>query len=618
MAHGDDQFHSLGSLANSQSNSTGEDQLKTTAVFQAGASVSQADVDYVLSPAPSLVRLGRYVLEKPLGRGGFGEVWKAFDPDLHCHVAIKFARRDRVFAADKVEEFLDEGRKLARLRECAGIVTVYDVGISDGMAYIVSELVEGGTLAERIEKNPPSLLESVELVAQIADALHQAHLKDFIHRDLKPGNILLRSDGEPVIADFGLAITEEGQLSEENTTLGTVVYMSPEQAAGHSRQLTPATDIYSLGVILFQLLTGRLPYVARNPQDYREQTLTREPRPPRTIKDEISPELERVCLTCLARNVNARYTTAADLGKELRKCVPQASLRASALAGAVRTRRLRAAGLILLAGIAVAALVAFWNRDSLFGPREQDLKAPRNTQGLNSPVASTDTGALPDEPFQKLASNQLVPFRWYELLRMEPETLSGPRRPGAGKHYDQESESLTISTPGAGMFRLGTLASKSYRVRVEFKQPGTWQGSAGVFFGVPDQGTKRPGQMVVLMQNTGPDSKEFPILVARLLVDVAGDEFHPSPPQVSVPHTVRLPRMRPGQTIGLELSIVDGNLNSVKWGHQELSSLCDPKLESAFAHRPVTGQFGLVNWLTRGVTFERPEIRLEDEFSASN
>ena len=274
-----------------------------------------ASTDVETSPPISM--LGRYELVQLIGTGGFGEVWKARDPDLERWVAIKTLRSDCEFPPEVVRRFLDEGRNLARLEDHA-IVPVYDVGCEEGRCYIVSKLIVGETLEDKLKRESRlSAVEAARIVARMADALHHAHLQGLVHRDIKPSNILLDGKGRPHLADFGLAITEEEQLDEAPSTVGTYAYMSPEQVRGASHLVDSRSDIYSLGVVLYRLVTGRTPFLGRNRSEWEQQIRSRPPRPPRTIKDDIPAPLEEVCLKCLNKNIEERYTTAADLSEAL-------------------------------------------------------------------------------------------------------------------------------------------------------------------------------------------------------------------------------------------------------------------------------------------------------------
>ena len=270
-------------------------------------------------------QLGRYQLEEVLGRGGFGEVWLAFDPILHRKVAVKTLRRDRELSASALESFLNEGRHLAQLKH-PGIVAIYDVGVEHGRAYIVSEFVDGTTLQKTLDERDYTWQEASLLVATIADALQKAHEANIFHRDIKPSNILIDREGAPHVTDFGLAVTEEQQMFESVSTLGTFGYMPPEQVCGQSQLADGRADIYSLGVILYRMLTDRLPFFAKTVEQYRTQVLHRAPRPLRSIILTLPEAFERTCLKCLAKAPENRFYTASD--SRLR--TPQDRRRASA------------------------------------------------------------------------------------------------------------------------------------------------------------------------------------------------------------------------------------------------------------------------------------------------
>lgn len=261
-------------------------------------------------------KLGRYFLESLIGRGGFGEVWRGFDPELKRHVAIKVFRRDKHFSKESIDLMLKEGQRLAKLTH-PGVVTVFDVGCHENQFFIVTALIEGGSLADLLARDRLSHKESASLVAEIARAVHSAHVAGIIHRDIKPENILLDQQNRPYLADFGISTTEEEQLLERQSVVGTCAYMSPEQIRGDSHHLDSRSDIYSIGVVLYQLLTGRLPFLGKGIHQFRDQILNNQPRPPRTIDDQIPAELESLCLKCMSKEIDERYTTALDLANEL-------------------------------------------------------------------------------------------------------------------------------------------------------------------------------------------------------------------------------------------------------------------------------------------------------------
>ncbi len=288
---------------------------------------------------------GRYRIAALIAEGGHGRVFRGFDPELQREVAIKIPKNRPGLTQNRAELLVEEARKLARLRH-PGIVSVHDVGRDDGTVFVVSDLIDGENLADRIARNRPSFEEAVGIVAGVADALAFAHDQGFVHRDIKPANILLDRQGKALIADFGIAATLDELARGRDASTGTLAYMAPEQVAGEVQLLDGRTDLYALGVVLYELLTGRHPFPARTPTALREQILFRAPVSLRSLDPSLAPELEATCLRCLAKHPADRFLTARELATALRTLG----------SGKVTRRRLGRSWLWSMALIPVAAL----------------------------------------------------------------------------------------------------------------------------------------------------------------------------------------------------------------------------------------------------------------------
>ena len=264
--------------------------------------------------------IGNYRIEKVLGVGGFGMVYRARDKILNRHVVIKIPRA-QIFGDDKrVDDFLVEAKNIAQLRH-SNILRVLHVGKDQGQPYIVEEYFEDGDLGRMLDQSIPEQDYTKKFVKQLADAISHAHRNGIIHRDLKPANILIGIHGEPIVGDFGLSLHAAKISSTSRHIAGTVQYMSPEQIRGETHRLDGRTDIWSIGVVLYRMLTGRLPFDGRTSERVAKKIIFGCPQQPRELFGTISEELNRICMRCLSQRVNDRYETAAELSEDLSRLI---------------------------------------------------------------------------------------------------------------------------------------------------------------------------------------------------------------------------------------------------------------------------------------------------------
>jgi serine/threonine protein kinase len=345
------------------------------------------DEDTGVIPAPPLRRPGGpdvpgYEVLEELGRGGMGVVYKARQVKLNRLVALKVILAGAHASETERRAFRAEAEAVARLQH-PGIVQVYEVGDSDGTPYLVLEYVAGGSLADRLDGTPLPPRDAAGLLRSLADAVHYAHGQGVVHRDLKPANVLLtagrgpeasaltpadapapcsRLDGAaPKVTDFGLAKRLDLSVgrTQSGAVVGTPSYMAPEQAAGKAKQAGPAADVYALGAILYECLTGRPPFKAATPLDTLLQVVSDDPVPPRQLQPKVPRDLETICLKCLAKEPRKRYASSGELAEELRRFQAGEPIHAQPVPGwerALRWAKRQPAAAALLAVSLAAAL----------------------------------------------------------------------------------------------------------------------------------------------------------------------------------------------------------------------------------------------------------------------
>ena len=287
---------------------------------EAAAKAGSAKVDDPGRASPMLMDFGDYELLEQIGRGGQGVVFRARQKSLNRTVALKVISLGQWASKAHLKRFRLEAEAAARL-EHPGIVPIHEVGERDGSCYFSMKFVEGGQLDEVARREPMPIRRAVELIAKVARTVHYAHEHGILHRDIKPGNILLDAKGEPHLTDFGLARLVESESSVTHTldVLGTPSYMAPEQAVGNNAAVSSATDVYGLGAVLYQLLTGQPPFAGGTTYETIKLLLDTEPRQPRLVKSENRSRLSTICLKCLEKDPKRRYSSALALAEDLER-----------------------------------------------------------------------------------------------------------------------------------------------------------------------------------------------------------------------------------------------------------------------------------------------------------
>ncbi len=311
---------------------------------------------------------GDYGLLEEVGRGGQGVVYRAHQKSLNRTVALKVIGLGPWTTETHLKRFRREAEAAASL-EHSGIVPIYEVGEEDGQCYFSMKFVEGGQLDDVVKHTPMSIRQAAELVAKVARTVHYAHEHGILHRDIKPGNILLDGKGEPLLTDFGLArlVETESTVTRTLEVMGTPSYMAPEQAAGEHTKVSNATDVYGLGAVLYQLLTGHPPFAGGTSYETIRLLLDTEPRPPRLINPKVDRDLSTICLKCLEKDPQRRYSSALALAEDLEHWLKHEPIQAKPSGFFTHTRKWARRNpsttvlVTLLAALATGLSVSVWN-----------------------------------------------------------------------------------------------------------------------------------------------------------------------------------------------------------------------------------------------------------------
>src|SRR5438874_7918900 len=343
-------------------------------LFRTGLA-SEDDKAFESTVARMLKDFGDYELLEEIGRGGQGVVFRARQKSLNRTVALKVIGLGEWATKAHLKRFRLEAEAAASL-DHPGIVPIHEVGERDGSCYFSMKLVEGGQLDEVVRHEQMSIRRAVELIAKVSRTVHYAHEHGILHRDIKPGNILLDKTGEPHLTDFGLArlVESESTVTRTLEVLGTPSYMAPEQAVGNNAALSSVTDVYGLGAVFYQLLTGHPPFTGGTTYETIKLLLDTEPRQPRLLNRKIDRDLSTICLKCLEKDPQRRYSSSLALAEDLEHWLKHEPIRARRTGivtrGSKWVRRNPTTALLFALSLAFAATVGviIWKSTSLPSP----------------------------------------------------------------------------------------------------------------------------------------------------------------------------------------------------------------------------------------------------------
>ena len=430
--------------------------------------------------------IGRYRVLGILGQGAFGTIFRAQDDRLGREVAIKVLRLDGEQETQPIENLLSEARAAAKLSHPA-IVTVHDCGpLDDGGYFVVFEFVPGGHLGHELFGGPVSINRAIELLIQIAEGAHHAHSHGLYHRDLKPANILIAPDASAKITDFGIVLAHDQQFQSRGEVTGTPLYMSPEQTRGESHLLDGRSDIWSMGVILYEMLSGKKPFAGQSREELFEHIQHQSFQPLRQVYDSIPSELDAICRKCLRKDPGQRYSTAADLADDLRTfqrqwMTDQKSDKVSTFEATSSFQAIRQ--------VPVVPEKVHGQLDAI--PSNLTSRAARTTAVaavllVLSALAFWFSGLLELDNHRQNNSSSTFSSASVDLLKEPPQVFAWARDPAMQRPlFDPELEAYSIRKASGPLFAVaGAQPPAPLRVKAALNIDHKRGGSAGFFWGL--------------------------------------------------------------------------------------------------------------------------------------
>jgi tetratricopeptide (TPR) repeat protein len=403
---------------------------------------------------PAWPEVPGYEVLGELGRGGMGVVYRARQVGLNRLVALKMVRAGEHAGPEDLARFRAEAEAVAALQH-PHVVQIFEVGRHAGLPFFALEYLEGGSLQDRLRGAPLPPREAARLVQTLAGAVQAAHERGLIHRDLKPANVLLAADGTPKVTDFGLAKRVEGGagLTQSGAVVGTPSYMAPEQAAGKGKAVGPAADVYALGAVLYECLTGRPPFKAATPMETVLQVLGEEPVPPRRLQPQVPPDLETVCLTCLGKEPARRYAGARALADDLRRFLNGEPIQARPVGAwerGVKWARRRPAVTALLAALVVVLAGGFLGLTALWLRADEQRVAAERAREEEAAQRAVAERARGEEAKQRAVAQAVNAFLRQDLLG-QADTGKQPFLAGQAERNPQITVRALLDRAAAGV-----------------------------------------------------------------------------------------------------------------------------------------------------------------------